>query len=83
MNSTAHSRNADFASRTLDGGTVLQQAPLLERHDHSHPSVFLPEVMLKEARKQKKLDDAPIPPVCLLDPDGPFMNRPPGAPDPH
>jgi uridine phosphorylase len=68
---TAHNRQADFASLTgLSGGAVAPQSPLLARHDHDHPSVFLPEVMLHEARKQKGLDDTPMPPVCLLDPDG-------------
>jgi uridine phosphorylase len=45
-------------------------APLLARQDHGQPSVFLPETLLSEARKLKKLPDAAVPPVCLLDPDG-------------
>jgi uridine phosphorylase len=68
---TTHSRQADFSSLTgLGGGIVAPQSPLLARRDHDHPSVFLPEVLLHEARKQKGLDDTPVPPVCLLDSDG-------------
>jgi uridine phosphorylase len=68
---TAHNREANFTSFTgLARNIELSQAPILARADHSHPSVFLPEVMLHEARKQKKLDDGPVPPICMLDPDG-------------
>lgn len=47
------------------GGT-----PLLRGKDHAAPSVFLPENLLREARRQKDLPDRPVPDVCLLDPDG-------------
>jgi uridine phosphorylase len=68
---TAHDRRTSFSNLTgLGGDVVPAQSPLLARRDHGHPSVFLPEVMLHEARRQKGLDDAPVPPVCLLDPDG-------------
>ncbi|HEY2137877.1 MAG TPA: nucleoside phosphorylase [Xanthobacteraceae bacterium] len=45
-------------------------APLLERDDHVAPSVFRPENMLREARRQKGLAPGSVPPVCVLDPDG-------------
>src|SRR5258708_5463243 len=45
-------------------------APLLERRDHVAPSVFRPENMLREARRQKGLPSGGVPPVCVLDPDG-------------
>lgn len=38
--------------------------------DHAAPSVFLPENLLREARRQRGLEEAPVPRVCLLDPDG-------------
>lgn len=44
--------------------------PLLHRSDHAEPSVFLPENLLREARRQLGLADGRVPPVCLLDPDG-------------
>jgi Phosphorylase superfamily len=45
-------------------------APLIERNDHVAPSVFRPENMLREARRQKGLQPGSVPPVCVLDPDG-------------
>lgn len=34
------------------------------------PSVFRPENLLREARRQRALPDMPVPAVCALDPDG-------------
>ena len=31
--------------------------------------VFLPENLLREARRQKELPDCPVPLICVLDPD--------------
>jgi hypothetical protein len=45
-------------------------APLLSRRDHHRPSVFRPENMLREARRQKGLRPGRVPSVCVLDPDG-------------
>ena len=36
----------------------------------SAPSVFVPESLLREARRQKHLAIADVPPICILDPDG-------------
>ena len=33
-------------------------------------SVFIAENLLREARRQRGLGDAPVPDVCVLDPDG-------------
>jgi len=41
-----------------------------ERHDHAEPSVFLPENLLREGRRQRALPEGQVPPVCVLDPDG-------------
>jgi uridine phosphorylase len=38
--------------------------------DHAAPSVFRPEALLREARRQKGLPLAAVPKVCILDPDG-------------
>jgi uridine phosphorylase len=45
-------------------------APLLARRDHAEASLFLPENLLREARRQKGLPSGRVPAVCLLDPDG-------------
>jgi Phosphorylase superfamily len=49
---------------------VAGAAPLVERRDHVAPSVFRPESLLREARRQKGLAAGSVPPVCVLDPDG-------------
>jgi uridine phosphorylase len=43
---------------------------MLSARDHSAPSVFTPANLLREARRQRRLPDVPVPAVCLLDPDG-------------
>ena len=45
-------------------------SPLLARDDHTAPSVFRPESLLREARRQKGINPGQVPPVCILDPDG-------------
>lgn len=37
---------------------------------YSEPSVFTPENLLREARRQKSLPHQSVPEICLLDPDG-------------
>ena len=39
-------------------------------HDHDAPSVFLPEHLLREARRQRGLPERSVPALCVLDPDG-------------
>jgi len=41
----------------------------------SAPSVFLPAALLREARRQKNLALAGVPPICILDPDGDVVRR--------
>jgi uridine phosphorylase len=49
----------------------MDQGPsLLAGKDHAAPSVFRPENLLREARRQRGLLDSPVPAVCVLDPDG-------------
>jgi hypothetical protein len=42
----------------------------LVRDDHTEPSIFRPESLLREARRQRGLAAERVPAVCLLDPDG-------------
>ena len=44
--------------------------PILDNKNTSSPSIFVPTALLREARRQKNLPNVPVPPVCLLDPDG-------------
>ena len=48
---------------------------ILEDQNTSAPSVFLPAALLREARRQKGLATASVPPVCILDPDGDLVRR--------
>jgi uridine phosphorylase len=50
-----------------------QPPPLLTHKDYHQPSVFRPENMLREARRQKGIAPAPVPPICLLDADGDIL----------
>ncbi len=44
--------------------------PLPWIKDHAAPSVFRPEHLLREARRQRGLPDRDVPEICVLDPDG-------------
>ena len=45
-------------------------APILLNKYCTEPSVFTPENLLREARRQKSLPRARVPRICVLDPDG-------------
>ncbi len=47
----------------------MNQSPLGPRR-HFEPSVFHPENLLREARRQRGRPDGPVPAFCVLDPDG-------------
>jgi hypothetical protein len=49
--------------------------PLLARKDHRQPSVFRPENMLREARRQKGIAPDQVPPICILDADGDILRH--------
>ncbi len=42
----------------------------VSRRDPGAPSVFTAANLMREARRQRRLPLVPVPPVCLLDPDG-------------
>jgi uridine phosphorylase len=49
--------------------------PILAHKDHAAAAVFTPENLLREARRQKGLARLPVPPVCVLDPDGDIVRQ--------
>jgi uridine phosphorylase len=49
--------------------------PILADKHYAAPSAFTPENLLREARRQKGLAQAGVPPVCVLDPDGDLVRR--------
>jgi len=55
--------------------TSSEAPPILAEKRPGSPSVFTPDNLLREARRQKGLPLAPIPRVCLLDPDGDIVRH--------
>jgi uridine phosphorylase len=49
--------------------------PILRRKDYATASVFTPENLLREARRQKGIATARVPAVCVLDPDGDMVRQ--------
>lgn len=49
--------------------------PLLKNKTHDEPSVFTPDNLLREARRQNDIEHGPVPDICLLDPDGDIVDR--------
>jgi uridine phosphorylase len=49
--------------------------PILRCKNHRAPSVFTPEALLREARRQKSIEAAAVPDICVLDPDGDIVRH--------
>lgn len=49
--------------------------PLLRHKAYDEPSVFAPENLLREARRQNDVEHGSVPDICLLDPDGDIVDR--------
>lgn len=49
--------------------------PILANKDYLSPSVFTPENLLREARRQKSIQEGSVPKVCILDPDGDIVQN--------
>lgn len=56
--------------KTRDKRLTNAAWPIVSGKDHKAPSVFRPEALLRESRRQKGLPLVAVPPVCVLDPDG-------------
>jgi uridine phosphorylase len=54
---------------------TIQQSPLSRAKRYDAPSVFRPENLLREARRQKDLAEQSVPDVCVLDPDGDIVRH--------
>ena len=52
-----------------------ETSPLLDAKVYDEPSVFEPENLLREARRQRHRPDITVPAVCLLDPDGDIVTH--------
>src|SRR5258705_12229526 len=51
-------------------GGIVSKPPILTEKHFAAPSVFEPENLLREARRQKNLPSAEVPEMCILDPAG-------------
>ncbi len=49
---------------------TLEEAAILSNKHYAEPSLFQPENLLREARRQKSIPNCEVPTVCVLDPDG-------------
>src|SRR4051812_48860491 len=49
--------------------------PILADKEYAEPSVFQPDALLRQARRQRGLPDGTVPRLCLLDPDGDIVRH--------
>jgi len=52
-----------------------ESAPLLQNKSPAAASVFSPDALLREARRQKRLAPLDVPAICILDPDGDILRQ--------
>lgn len=52
-----------------------EPAPLLQNKSPETASVFSPDALLREARRQKGLTPLDVPAICILDPDGDILRQ--------
>lgn len=55
--------------------TKPKQVPILRHKAYDAPSAFMPENLLREARRQKGVPEGRVPDVCVLDPDGDIVRH--------
>lgn len=58
----------------MDNG-ARRSMPILANKHHAAASAFTPENLLREARRQKAIQPASVPAVCVLDPDGDMVRE--------
>jgi len=54
--------------------TATSIAPITSNKRYEDSSVFMPENLLREARRQKRLPQGKVPSICILDPDGDLVD---------
>lgn len=53
----------------------MDSSPLFEAKEFDEPSVFTPDSLLENARRQKDLPNSSVPDICILDPDGDIVRH--------
>ena len=61
--------------RPPDDDSGASPPPILSTKQYDEASVFRPENLLREARRQKSLPRGNVPAVCVLDPDGDILRH--------
>jgi uridine phosphorylase len=59
----------------MDHVDSREAVPILNSKYYEAPSVFTPENLLREARRQKGLAIGTVPAICVLDPDGDLVDH--------
>ncbi|HEY4690957.1 MAG TPA: hypothetical protein VIK33_16715 [Anaerolineae bacterium] len=54
---------------------IPDSLPILSHKLYAAPTVFTPENLLREARRQKSIREGSVPAVCVLDPDGDIVQH--------
>ena len=54
---------------------MSKRPPILSNKHYDAASAFTPDNLLREARRQKRLQPAEVPEVCILDPDGDIVRH--------
>lgn len=55
--------------------SVLNRFPILANKNYPSQSVFTPENLLREAKRQKSIPEGGLPRICILDPDGDIVQN--------
>lgn len=55
--------------------TTASITPITHNKRYEDSSVFVPENLLREARRQKRLPTGNVPSICILDPDGDLLDH--------
>ena len=56
-------------------GKIDKTPPILRQKAYEQPSVFIPENLLRESRRQNELPPGSVPEICVLDPDGDIVEN--------
>ncbi|QHS15844.1 nucleoside phosphorylase [Halopenitus persicus] len=59
----------------MTDSTDPDSSPLFEAKEFDESSVFSPESLLENARRQKDLPERSVPEICILDPDGDIVRQ--------
>ena len=54
---------------------IGERPPILRRKNYQAPSIFTPDALLREARRQKGIGTGTVPEICILDPDGDIVRH--------